>query len=383
MSYFMHYQISAYAYDLMPRYGLGTAQFSLLFFSPMLTAVFTSIPLGALADSYGVKKVVGICLCIALFGTILRAITASYAFLLASMVLIGFAPAGLNANFMKLFEAWFKEKSVIAIGIYYAFSGLGAALALISVAVFPSLSRAFAFSSIALAGIILAWFLFIDDSPVKRGFQPASSRPSDTTVTYFKDASKSRFVWYIALITGFGLTAKTVYLGFLPQALQVGLSPELANQTAAFVTFGGILGCLMSPLLSSLYRNYKVFVLLCNTLAAASILLSATLLGNPSRILFFMIGLLTSLAAPVVESLLSHIKEVQPYIGSAGGIIGTVSLAMTFLIPQAITWIAGDSYLLILTLTAGLIILTVPFVILLPKMRLGRAAQVKQAAESD
>ena len=61
MANYMQYQVSALAVEVMPMLNIDTVGFSMLFLVPMLTAVFFSIPLGALGDRIGSKKVVTVC----------------------------------------------------------------------------------------------------------------------------------------------------------------------------------------------------------------------------------------------------------------------------------------------------------------------------------
>lgn len=60
MANYMQYQVSALAVEVMPMLNIDTVGFSMLFLDPMLTAVFFSIPLGALGDRIGSKKVVAV-----------------------------------------------------------------------------------------------------------------------------------------------------------------------------------------------------------------------------------------------------------------------------------------------------------------------------------
>ena len=370
MAYFMQYQVSAFAYELMPAFALDTTMFSSLFFAPMLTAVFLSIPAGAAADRFGVRKVVGVCAIMALGGAVLRVFAPSYAVLLLSAVLIGFAPTALNANFMRLLGAWFDRSPGIAIGVYYACSGLGTAAALLSATLFGNVALAFATAAGAFALVAAAWWAFVADAP--HGFRPDAK---NRMLAFVGTAARNRNVWLVALITGFGLAAKTAYLGFLPQALQASLGPDEANLLAASVTYGGIVGCVAGPAICARRARPKLFVSLCAMIAVALMAVSSLMLNAPSALLLFGVGMSTSVSAPIVESVPCLLPEIRRCVGSAGGIIGMVSLAMTYLLPLGITVVAKNDYVLLVGLTAGCFLMTVPLVLLLPSLVTPAAAK--------
>lgn len=56
MANYMQYQVSALAVEVMPMLNIDTVGFSMLFLVPMLTAVFFSIPLGALVTVSVLRK---------------------------------------------------------------------------------------------------------------------------------------------------------------------------------------------------------------------------------------------------------------------------------------------------------------------------------------
>lgn len=359
--YLMQYQVSSLAFLLVPEFGMDSVGLANLMFAPMLLAAVVGIPLGALADRFGVKRVVGLCLAVSLAGAVLRAVSTCYGALFTGSLLLGFAPAALNANLMRLLGAWFSDKSSFAIGVYYACSGLGAAAAMLTAALFDGASGAFGASAALFAAVLLLWWVFVEDSPAG----PVRGVGSGT-LRYVGRAARISSVWYIALITGFGLAAKTAFLGFLPSFFGEALAPGDANFMAAFVTYGGVAGCILGPLICARRAHPRRFVVGC-ALAATALMLSAALLpSSPSALLLFAAGMATSVTAPIVEAIPCVLPSLRTCVGSAGGIIGTVSLAMTYAVPLAITALAGSDYLLVVCLAGGCFVLTVPFLLLLP-----------------
>lgn len=170
----------------------------------------------------------------------------------------------------------------------------------------------------------------------------------------------------VAVVTGLGLAAKTAYLGFLPQAFQLVMSPEAANSLSAFVGYGGIIGCALGPLVCFNRKHPRLLVCTFNTLTAVFMIATALILSNPLPIVLFVTGFVSSMAAPMVEAVPCVLPELKDCMGSAGGIIGTTSLALSYVVPLLITFIAGSNYLLLLVLVGVCFLVTVPILVVIP-----------------
>lgn len=111
LSNYMQYQVSALAVYIMPMFSIDEAGFSMLMLMPMLTAVFLSIPAGTLGDRIGPKKVVEVCMTIAVLGAFLRTFSDSFVLQMVSMFMLGAGISALNANLVKIFSAWFMDQT--------------------------------------------------------------------------------------------------------------------------------------------------------------------------------------------------------------------------------------------------------------------------------
>lgn len=367
--YLMQYQISALALLITPQLGLDSIELSNLMFIPMLVAAAIGIPLGALADRFGAKLVVGVCIFISLAGAVLRVFAMSYPTMLVACMLLGFAPAALNANVMRIFGIWFGPKTNLAIGIYYACSGLGASFAMLLSASFSTTSQAFALPVVLLLVALVAWWTVVKDAPVGMSAHIGEHATSENMAI----AAKSWCVWCVALITGFGLAAKTAYLSFLPQAVGSFVSIQEANGFAAFVAYGGIVGCALGPLVCNRFKRTKLFVIVVAVIGSAIMVASGVLASDPKAILFFLAGALSSVTAPIVEAVPTTLRSLRGSIGSAGGIIGTLSLLMSYVLPLVMTAIAAGASTGMVTLSGVCFACTIPFLAALPG--LGRAPQ--------
>lgn len=366
--YLMQYQIGALAFILVPLYGLSTVQLSNLIFAPMMIGALGGIPLGMLSDRFGVRRVVGLSLALSVAGAILRSLAADYTMLAAGSYLIGFAPAALNSGVVRLFSAWFEDRTSFAVGVYYSCSGLGATAAMISSALVSNEFVAFAGVSAALVAIMSLWWLLVRDAPAHACSQADRLQvgPVRGTLRNLGVACSSATVWCIAVITGLGLASKTAYLGFMPQALAGAVSSQDANFLASFITYGGVLGCVLGPIICARRKHPKAFIVACAIATSALMCVTAFTLSTSSIALLFLTGVVSSITAPIVESIPSAVPTLRACVGSAGGVIGSISLAISYFVPLLITCMSGDSYMMIVLLTGGSFLLAIPFMLALP-----------------
>ena len=360
--YLMQYQISALALLITPELGLGPVELSNLMFIPMLVAAAIGLPLGALADRFGAKLVVGLCIFVSLIGAVLRIFATGYSVMLVACMLLGFAPAALNTNVMRIFGVWFGPKTNFAIGVYYACSGLGASVAMLLSAWFDTIAGAFAFPAGLLVIALAMWWVIVRDAPAGSSAHIGEHAATQNMAI----AARSWCVWCVALITGFGLAAKTAYLSFLPQAMGSIVSIQEANGYAAFVAYGGIVGCALGPAICNCFRHAKAFVVGVALVGSAVMIVSGLSASNPQVVLFFLAGMLSSVTAPIVEAVPTTLKFLRGSIGSAGGIIGTLSLLMSYALPLIITVLAAGAPIEMVVLSGVCFACTIPFLLVLP-----------------
>ncbi len=169
MANYMQYQVSALAVEVMPMLNIDTVGFSMLFLVPMLTAVFFSIPLGALGDRIGSKKVVTVCTAISVAGGFLRCFTLdSFTMQMTSMFLIGMGISALNANLIKVLGTWFREQTGFAMGLFYAASCVAIVVAQICAGLFGSVfnSSGSAGGIVGTISLLMSYFLPIGISAI-------------------------------------------------------------------------------------------------------------------------------------------------------------------------------------------------------------------------
>ena len=372
VAYLMQYQASALAFRIGPSFGIDSIELANLMFAPMLLAAFIGIPLGVLADKFGVRRVVGLALVVSCCAAFARVEAQSYTPLLIFTVLLGFAPAAMNANIMRLFGAWFEDKVSVAIGVYYACSGLGAMAALYTSAVLPSTRVAFLVSAAALLACVAMWWLLVANAPDsgkasgEASAAECSAAPAEGEISAlecFSKAAKSKGMWLVAIATSMGLAAKTAYLSFMPQALAQSMPPAMANGFAMAVTLGGIAGCLFGPMLCMHSGHPKRLLVLCSAATSLLMCFTAVTLSAPSAAVLFAVGALSSMTAPLVEAVPCRLPELRGVVGSAGGIIGSASLVATYAIPLVIVALVGSNYMVQMIAVAVCFALSIPAIL--------------------
>lgn len=378
---FSQYQVSAYATQVMPALGIDAVGFSMLFLTPMLAAVFFSLPFGALGDRVGPKAIVFWGFCFSVLGSIVRIVTMnSFVGQLVAMFLLGIGMAALTANNVKTLGLWFGERTGTAMGIYYAVSCLGIAAAQASSAVVPLVRDSYVLSAAALCVCTALWGLLgrnvVSDSDIP---EDAATAPS------FKVALRSKSIWLLTAAISFSLTATTAFAGVLPQALELerDLSAATSGGMAAALTVASLFGCLAAPALCARFKSTKTYLVgVCLT---GAMIMAASWFAPDTGMLWPLLmlnGFATSMMGPVMQAMPVMLPEIgSRYAGSAGGIIAELSLLSCYVLPIAIASVAGGNYTAEMVLIAACYALAAVPVVFLPKA-IGATPDAADAAPS-
>ncbi|MEG0375016.1 MAG: MFS transporter [Raoultibacter sp.] len=363
---YIQFQLSALAIEIMPALGIDVAQFSALLLAPLLAGVFVSIPGGSLADKYGAKIVVGIATALSVILAFGRLAAGDFTMMLIMMLGTGIAPSVLQAATIKLFGAWFEEKMDFAMGIYFAAACCGIAAGLATSAFFPSVQDAYLWSSIAFAVVLVLWLVLAKNQPAG-----AAVPPSEPVMQYFGVAIKNKFVWLIAIATGLGMATATNYSGILPQAMVEvrGIDIMTANNMAAFLTIISIFGSIIGPVMCQKSGKPRiVLVIICLLGGAVMVANWYSPLGLALWIFLFFNGIFSAASGPILQALPFQLPEIGlKYAASAGGVIGSVSLIISYVLPIGIGMIAGTDYTLNFILEGAFFAIAFIPVLLLPK----------------
>jgi len=344
------FQVAALAYKIIPAFKMTTGQYSMVLTAPMLAGVCFSLVAGALADRFGVKRVVAVGFVFSIVGTFFRYAADTYWEMFILMFLSGIIPGLLNANAAKLLGAWFpKEQMGLVMGIYFKSNGMGITVALATTALFPTTQSAFIAAGILIFAIWILWLLLIKAKP-----EGAPELPVMPMANYMSVAAKSKNVWLVGIALMFFMGSSMAFSGFLPNALhdQRGMSPVTAGFMASLITFGTIIGSLIGPIISDKLGRIKYFIVPVAVIGATAGYLSWVSPQSNMPALFFVFGLLAGMPTPMLMAFPMLLPEIGPvYAGSAGGIIGTLQVVGAVFIPAlVIAPIAGQNYTIFFTL---------------------------------
>lgn len=376
-SSYIQFQISALAVQIMPALHISPAQLQSLVMAPMLIAVFLSIPAGSLADKFGAKKIVSIGLIISVIGAYGRLIATNFVTLMIMLLLFGVYMALLNANTLKIFGTWFKQDTNTAMGVFFASASVGIMLSQATSSMFPSVQIAYTFSSTVLLVLAVCWMIFVKDTPEGEEIpQPqVEDGKAESSLEFFKAAAHSKKTWYVALAVGFGMGSSEAFSSIMPQAFAArGMSPAQAGAVAAVATIGSLCGSLFGPAIINKAKKAKPLMILITILGG--LLMAVTWyipLGMPLTIALILGGVFGAMTGPIMQAMPITFPEIGPKnAGSAGGLVGTVSLLLSYGVPVIISAIAGANYALTFIIQGVVFMIQVIVLAILPDSNAAR-----------
>lgn len=328
---------------LIPLYGLDPSRVATLLFAPLLSGVILSIPGGMACDRIGPRITVGVAAVISAAAGFYRVGADSYAALFVSMLVSGFCPAVLQASSIKMFHVWFENRANFAMGVFFASASLGSAMAQATSNLFPDIRCAFLFSAIVFALSAAGWICLARDLPPGR-------RSPEVAVdsSHLIHAGASFKVWLVAAAVGLGMATSTAYMELLPQAYieTWEIDAEIAGMMAAVLALGSIAGSILAPPICSVFNDLKMFLVGIIVFGFVLKLLSWVCFGSPSIwVILFANGAFGAAAGPLLEAMPATFPEIgEKYAGSAGGIVGSASLACCYFLPVCISTLAASNY---------------------------------------
>jgi nitrate/nitrite transporter NarK len=323
---------SSLAYLLVPELGLTPTQLTLIFTAPILTGAFANIPGGVLGDRYGIRPTVGIAIILVGVSTIARAWVSSFSQMLLLSCVLGIGIGTIFPNLPKLVAVWFPPKQAgLASGIYMTAMSFGIGFGLATGAYFGDWQTAFLYVGILSTTLAFLWILFGRSAP--RGVQIKTPPPS----AGIRVAVKSKNIWLLSLsqlllIGGFmGLT------GNLPEALTNirNITPQEAGTISSLITFAGIPGSLLLPLISDRLGFRKPFIYAGVIISALCFYLAWQLApGINTHILLIIGGFVLAGVVPILLTMPMEWVEIgHEYVGGATGFALALGNAGGFLIP--------------------------------------------------
>lgn len=349
ISVYVQMAVAARAFELIPALKLNAVQFGMIMTAPMFPSIFLALPVGALADRYGVKIICTIGMIIAIAGTCFRYVSNDFIGYFSLMALTGTGVMCINANIGKIVAAWFSEEhSGRALGIYYAGIRFGMFIGMATGAMFASANSCYAAETVLMIIGTLAWMLFAKNAPA--GYQAVSTEPLSK---HFGVAMRSKNVWLAGVGALFFWGGFMAFNGNMANALNAinKIDPVTAGWVASMILLGNAFGNLLGPIFEGKAGLMKPFMHIA-TLGAILILFgwhgSITALWS----ILFLGGLLIGIALPFFMYYPVLLPEI-PYesSGAAGGLVAQLMIIGAFCVPSwIIAPIAGMNFSMIFIL---------------------------------
>ena len=385
---FCQFQPAFFAQDIMTSMNIGNTEFATITSFPLLVGLFLAFVSGALADKFGIKKVLVVMLMITTAGAIGRYFCYDYVPLLLSSMLLGIAATFVNSNIAKLAMMWFPSKQIpVAVGIGTAMGSAGIAAAQVfNGMLFGDYHTAFLWGGIAMVVITVLWIVLGRDravpAAVDMNAEKAESAEQDSPQgpTGIKAVIKSRSLWLagigIFLFNGVNVAAGS----FLITAFVVtwGTDAVLAGVISGLFTAGAAVGAAVLPAFISRTKAAK---LLCIAvpIAAALLIYAGWMIDIYAVrvVLFFVAGLLFGIILAEFMGMPSILPEISnENAGAAGGLITTFMMCGSVVMPTlVITPICGDNYNMFIIVCCIEIALCAVIFALLPSMYRGENKQ--------
>lgn len=297
-----------------------------------LTGAIFSIPMGILADRFGVTKVLGIGLVISLFAAVARIFCTSFWPLYAACFVMGIGLAGMNANSVKFLSAWFGERQVTtAMTLYVSGAGIGVTIAMGAAATVPSPHTAFVGSAVAFAVVCIIWFLF---ARMPEGVAVSKDQYSLAAV---RSVLSNKTLVLLSIAMMFSMASSAVYSGSIPSGLQAkGLDATTAAAWASLMNlFGMPSNWIMGPLADAIKRIKPVMAV--SAFLGVALLLCAWLTPTSEATLpLFLLGsVLVWGNIGLIKGCVGLIPDIKPeYMGTAGGIQTFFQNLAAFVLPS-------------------------------------------------
>ena len=300
--FFLRTFVGSIADQLISDLHLSIEQFTLIGSAYYFAYAAMQIPVGILADKFGVKRIMVFATLTCVLATFLFAHANTFKMALLGRFLMGFGSAFAFICLLVIAVNWFPKRFFAFFAGASQFIGtMGPVLAggpLISWLVDSHINWRWALSSIGAFGIVLAVlsFLFVKSKPREDQQRLLFLPKNEPIITRLKRLFRTRQAWVVAIYSAGVYVAISVMSAIWgPNYLQaVGLSQESAAYMISIAWIGYAIGCPAFGFLSDLSRRRKPFLVLCAMLGLVS--MSLIIYGHFStkgmyELLFFGLGL--------------------------------------------------------------------------------------------
>ncbi len=321
--------------DLMRDFTIGGAMIgtlSSLYFYPY---VLLQIPLGALLETWGTRRLLSIALCLAAIGSVLFGLADSLFLAYCGRILIGMGSAVGFLGSLSLAARWFSPSYfgfLAGLAMFIGMSGgmLAQGPLALYVEYFGWRHSLFALGGFGF-GLAVLVFLLVRNHPIQQKNEAAPSSPRLSLRQIMTAAAKSKEVWKIAIVAA-TMSGPMLALGGLWGTPYLRVAYDLSRPQAAFLVSLLLLGWAVGAptggwLSDQLGRRKPILILGCAVICLALIML--IFLPALSLALTVSLLILIGLAGGVMACCFALVRDVMPsaIAGGATGIVNSMTVA--------------------------------------------------------
>lgn len=351
---YAQYQLSGVGNEVQSLFNTTLSQYNFLFTAPMIPAVFLGVVSGMLVDKFGHKLVLAISVILTVIGGWLRLFAVNYAMMFISMLLIGFSAGFITSNMSKVVTHFFSIEKVGLISGFIITVSTCLMMLSMSTTALMGMKTAFLVSAIVASVGLVLWLIFIPSSkPTEEASAPVESVPMKESLLA---TLKNKHVWAAGIAMFCVGGAMTATGSSVPAALiEKGMAPATAGLVGSMMMVGNLIASLLTPTIIMKTGKYRLLLIICGIISVIGTAFAWTLTGPLLYIGMILIGFAFGTGMTQLMSCAVRLPGIGPkYAGSAGGVIATLDLLGSIIIPSAFAApIAGSNYSLYFILAAA------------------------------
>lgn len=376
----------AYATVMMGEWGISATLFVQITLISFLTGALFSIPMGMLADKFGVVKILGIGMIIAAAAGIIRIFFVTAAGIWGIYIccfFVGMGLAGMNANSVKFLGAWFGDKITTGMTLYVSGAGIGVTSVMAyASAHIDNMRSTWILCAVILVVATVLWFI------LARMPENAEVGKDDYSVTAVKYCFSNKTLMLVSVVMVLSMCSSASYAGNIPAGLAAkDVDPATAAAWASFINLAGMpSNWICGPIADKLQRMKPVMFVMC-ILGTGLIMLAWWLpVGNYTLIMMVVAAFIMWGNIGIIKGSVGMIPDIKrEYMGTAGGIQTFFQNLGAFIIPSFIITplVGGDMILFFMVLGCCVIAAGIIFCVFVPELGLkGKLHQERLAAEN-
>jgi len=354
--FFLRTFIGSIAHQIIHGLHLNIEQFTFMGSAYYLAYGLMQVPVGILADKFGVKKVMVFSTLTCALATLFFALSHSFILSLFDRFLMGFGSSFSFVCLLVIVSNWFPQRFFgFFAGVSQFIGAMGPMIAggpLVSWLINNHISWRFALIKIGAFGVVLTLLslLFVKDKPRGRQASLLLVSTNEPILVRLKRLLKIKQVWVVALYSGSIYVAISVMAALWGTSyLQaVGLSQTSSAYMISIAWVAYAIGCPGFGFLSDLTKRRKPYLILCAILGLVSI--SLILYGHFTskavyEVLFFTLGLAATGQNVGFAAIAEHASPdtKASALGLNNGMISLFDTILPFVIGYLIFLSSGSS----------------------------------------